>query len=329
MAPGSGAGVRLRGSGQGSGMGLATKGIAPLLRAVHNNLDQPLRLASLARQSGYSPFHFHRRFVAVVGETPMRHVSRLRLERAAYLLAISDEPVLAVALQVGFEAHETFTRAFRRHFGVPPTAYRRAAKAAQQARLKRNASFIGEACRLSSVRFLTLPPGLLLGTRRTGAYETLPMPPLGEHDAVWVWAPVVAWARQTGVTCDVTPWAICLDDPTLTPGPQQRLDACLPLLDRPSNKGPFALQRFTGGLYAGVEHVGPHATIDQAYRHVADGVRRSTTVAFAVGPPVQIVRHLDRDPHQHRTEVYFPVVRQRRRARNVKQSDARARTLGP
>jgi AraC family transcriptional regulator len=303
-------------------MGFATKRIAALLRLMHDNLDQPQRLARLARQSGCSPFHFHRRFVSVVGETPMRHVSRLRLERAAYLLAITDEPVLAVALQVGYEAHETFTRAFRRHFGVPPTDYRRAAKAAQKARLKRNASFTGEGCQLSSVRVLTLPPRLLLGTRRTGAYETLLMPPLGEHDAVW--APVLAWAREAGVACDETPWAICHDDPTLTPGPQQRLDACLPLLDRPSTAGPFTLEPFSGGLYAGVEHVGPHATIGQAYRHVADGIRRSSTVAFATGPPVQIFRHLHRDPCLHRTEVYFPVARQRRRARIVKQGEPRA-----
>jgi AraC family transcriptional regulator len=287
---------------------------------VHDDLAQPLQLASLARQSGYSPFHFHRRFVSVVGETPMRHVSRLRLERAAYLLAITDDPVLSVALQVGFEAHETFTRAFRRHFGMPPTAYRRAARAAQQARLERNVSFTGEACRLSAVRVLSLPPVLLLGTRRTGAYETLPMPPLGEHDAVW--APVLAWARQAGVACEVTPWVICHDNPTLTPGPQQRLDACLPLLGRVATPGPFSLQRFMGGLYAGVEHVGPHGTIDQAYRHVADGIRRSSEVTFTTGPPVQIFRYLDNNPCLHRTEVYFPVARQRRSARIVKHTES-------
>lgn len=295
--------------GRRSRLAFAKKNIAPLLRVVHDNLDQPQRLARLARQSGYSPFHFHRRFVSAVGETPRRHVSRLRLERAAYLLAITDEPVVAIALHVGYEAHETFTRAFRRHFGVPPTEYRRAAKRAQQTRLKRNASFTGEGCRLSSVRVLTLPPKLLLGTRRMGPYETLPMPPLGEHDAVW--APVLAWARETGVPCEETPWAICHDDPTLTPGPQQRLDACLPVLVRPPIAGPFTLETFGGGLYAGVEHVGPHTTIGQAYRHVADGIRRSSAVAFATGPPVQIFRHLSRDPCLHRTEVYFPVARQR------------------
>lgn len=292
-------------------MGGATRKIAPLLRVVHDNLGKPQRLASLARQWGGSPFHFHRRFVSAVGETPIRHVSRLRLERAAYLLAITDEQVLAIALQVGYEAHETFTRAFRRHFGVPPIEYRRAAKAAQQARLKRNAAFTGEGCRLSSVRVVTLLPALLLTTRRTGAYATLPMPPLGERDAIW--APMLAWARESGVSCDATPWAICHDDPTLTPGPQQRLDACLPLLDRPSAAGPFTIESFGGGLYAGAEHVGPHETIGQAYRHVADGIRRSARVAFATGPPIQIFRHLHRDPSLHRTEVYFPVMRQRRR----------------
>jgi len=299
------------------------KTLAPLLREVEGALDQPLRLTSLARRSGYSPFHFHRRFASVVGETPKRHVARLRLERAAYLLAVTDEPVLPIAIQVGFGAHETFTRAFHRHFGMPPTAYRRAAKAAQQARLKRNAGFAGQGCRLSSVRIVVLPPVLLLGTRRMGAYATLPLPPLGEHDEVW--APIVEWARQAGVACDPTPWAISLDNPTITPGPQQRLDAYLPLVDRPSMTGPFTCQEFAGGLHAGVEHVGPHATIDQAYRHVADGIRRSSTASFASGPPVQIFRHIDRDPAQHRTEVFFPI--ERKSARNVKHADARARTL--
>jgi hypothetical protein len=82
-----------------------------------------------------------------------------------------------------------------------------------------------------------------------------------------------------------------------------------------------------GGLYAGAEHVGPHATIDQAYRHVADEIRRSAEVTFKVGPPVQIFRYLGSDPRLHRTEVYFPVARQRRGARIVKHGDTRARIV--
>jgi transcriptional regulator GlxA family with amidase domain len=64
-------------------MELAPKGIAPVLPLLNENLAQPLRLANLARQSGNSPFHVHRRFVSAVGKMPMRHVSRLRLEPAS------------------------------------------------------------------------------------------------------------------------------------------------------------------------------------------------------------------------------------------------------
>ena len=57
--------------------------IAPLLTEVKDNLDGDLTLAALARAAGASPFQFPRQFSSAVGETPRRHVERLRLERAA------------------------------------------------------------------------------------------------------------------------------------------------------------------------------------------------------------------------------------------------------
>src|SRR5215216_6047705 len=85
--------------------------VIPLLIGVQSNLDQDISLESLARQYGYSPFHFHRFFSKAVGETPKQHVGRLRLERAAYKLAITAETILEIALSVGFKNHETFSRA--------------------------------------------------------------------------------------------------------------------------------------------------------------------------------------------------------------------------
>ena len=63
----------------------------------------------------------------MVGETPKQYIQRLRLERAAARLISSNEAVLDVALASGFDSHEVFTRAFRRHFGRTPSAYRAAA----------------------------------------------------------------------------------------------------------------------------------------------------------------------------------------------------------
>src|SRR6266850_4055598 len=121
--------------------------VTPLLIDVESNLDREISLESLARQYGYSPFHFHRFFSNAVGETPKQHVDRLRLERAAYKLAVTAETVLGIALSVGFKNHETFSRAFKRTFGCSPVAYRQACRAAQQDRLERQCDFRGDGCR--------------------------------------------------------------------------------------------------------------------------------------------------------------------------------------
>src|SRR5215472_14224784 len=128
----------------------------PLLIEVQQNLDRDLDLRSLARKYGYSPFHFHRIFSNVVGETPKKYVERLRLEKAAYKLQITDEPVFEVCLSVGFKNHETFTRAFQRYFGDSPRDCRKNAKVLQTRRLKTNRSFRGDGCCLSEVNFESL-----------------------------------------------------------------------------------------------------------------------------------------------------------------------------
>lgn len=60
-----------------------------------------------------------------MGETPGAHQRRVRLDRGAWLLLNSQATVLEIALETGWESHETFTRAFRAQFGVTPSALRK------------------------------------------------------------------------------------------------------------------------------------------------------------------------------------------------------------
>ena len=95
-----------------------------LLVYIQAHLDEDLSLEVLSAKASLSPAHFQRTFQAFVGETPKNYVTRLRLERAAFRLLIHDVTVLDIALDCGFQNHETFTRAFGRRFGMPPTSYR-------------------------------------------------------------------------------------------------------------------------------------------------------------------------------------------------------------
>jgi AraC family transcriptional regulator len=280
--------------------------VTPLLIDVQCNLDRDISLESLARQSGYSPFHFHRFFSSAVGETPKQHVHRLRLERAAYKLAITSETVLRIALSVGFKNHETFSRAFKRAFGYTPSDYRRACQAAQAERLERNRGFRGEGCILSEVRFVSLPATTLLAIRRHGAYTDCPLP-FQQGDELW--SDLVAWAKRKEIAYHPVPLAISYDDPTVTPSALQRLDACIPIDADVTGEGRIRRLDFAGGQYGAIDHAGPLSTIDQAYRNLADGIRRSNLYVFDEAPPVQIYRkiHVGGDPMASLTEVCFPV----------------------
>lgn len=272
---------------------------------IQETLDRRIGLGALSNRSGYSPFHFHRVFSKAVGERPKEYVLRLRLERAAYLLSVTDERVLTIALEVGFSSHETFSRGFKRRFGLSPILYRSRSKKAQEERLARNAAFTGDGCVLSRVWFGVLPRARLLAIRHVGAYADVTTP-FGERDRLW--GTLADWANAGGAAFEPTPWVIPYDDPTVTPGPKQRLDACLRATGPVTALPPVKVLEFAGGRYGGVEHIGPHETLDQAYRHAADGIRRSSRHTFGVGPPVEIMRHIDRDSARHRTEVYFPVI---------------------
>jgi transcriptional regulator GlxA family with amidase domain len=79
----------------------------------------------MARAACFSRRQFHRLMVQVLGETPGARQRRLRLDRAAWLLLTSRATVLDIALETGWESHETFTRAFRTRFGVTPSSFRK------------------------------------------------------------------------------------------------------------------------------------------------------------------------------------------------------------
>jgi transcriptional regulator GlxA family with amidase domain len=79
----------------------------------------------MARAACFSRRQFHRLMVQVLGETPGTRQRRLRLDRAAWLLLTSSATVLDIALETGWESHETFTRAFRSRFGVTPSSFRK------------------------------------------------------------------------------------------------------------------------------------------------------------------------------------------------------------
>ncbi|MBU6956976.1 AraC family transcriptional regulator [Pseudomonas sp. CVAP len=97
-----------------------------VLAYIDANLEGVLSVKALSRVANFSEFHFHRQFTAFVGVPVSRYVQLMRLRRAAHCLAsLADHSVLDAALGAGFESPEAFCRAFRRAFGMTPSAFRK------------------------------------------------------------------------------------------------------------------------------------------------------------------------------------------------------------
>ena len=91
---------------------------------VVGHLGEPLRLADVARAARLSPFHFHRVFQALIGETLAEFVKRLRLERALVTMAHAPRSSLTtIALTCGFSSSSDFSRCFKQRYGAAPSAF--------------------------------------------------------------------------------------------------------------------------------------------------------------------------------------------------------------
>lgn len=92
---------------------------------VTSHIDDDITLADLAGITGYSPFHFARKFTLAMGVSPRRYIARLRLERAMAELATGKLPLVEIALNARFSSQASFTRAFHRATGLTPKEYQR------------------------------------------------------------------------------------------------------------------------------------------------------------------------------------------------------------
>jgi AraC family transcriptional regulator len=99
---------------------------------IEAHAHERIALDNMARSAGLSAYHFLRLFSSVLGVTPHQYVLRVRLRRAAALLAEDAHSVTDVAFEAGFADLSNFVRTFHRAAGVSPSAFRRLATASRK-----------------------------------------------------------------------------------------------------------------------------------------------------------------------------------------------------
>ena len=92
---------------------------------IENNLSKKLVLSTISKEAYFSPFHFHRIFSVVVGETVNNFIVRKRIEKSAgFFLYQKEIPITEVSEIVGFTSLSSFSRAFKKFYGISPVEFK-------------------------------------------------------------------------------------------------------------------------------------------------------------------------------------------------------------
>jgi len=274
-------------------------------------------LEDLAAIGGWSPFHVHRTFRALFRETPKQYALRLRLQQAAVKLASSGASVLDVALNAGFESHEVFTRAFRRHFGVTPARYRAAALAGASMETRaRHVAIVQTAgpC-FSFYHVPTSPPRRSL--MPTLSIERREMPSqhivfvrkrAGRHELSSAIAEALGkafpYTQRVGLAIAGRPFTRYLST-----GPGLfRLEIGIPVATAPHGEGDVEPGTLPAGAAAVATHGGPYDQLTETYAALERWIESNGYRVSGAPWESYITDPADHpDPAEWRTEVYWPI----------------------
>lgn len=266
---------------------------------AHVHLDEPLSLETLAAVTGLSPHHFHRRFRLAFGETPTAYVRRLRLERAAWRLLLHSDSILTIALDCGFNDHETFSRAFRRRYGLSPRAYRAKGRLPRAPERVRDGKKSGGLYVLSPTRIRTLAPRTIAFIRHIGAYESVDP---------GLWAELQRWAQRRGLG-EGALIGIGHDAPGITAADRLRFDAAISVPTGTEADQRVRVAALPALRCAVTTHVGAYATLPRAYPTI---FRQSLAAApgLAALPVIEVYDDeiVSADRSISRTEIHLPIA---------------------
>jgi AraC-like DNA-binding protein len=101
--------------------------IGAALNAMHEKVESPWTVGTLAAAAGMSRSAFAFRFKELLGETPLEYLTNWRMYKATRLLQDDHRKLFDVAKAVGYDSDAAFSKTFKRTLGVAPREYRRSA----------------------------------------------------------------------------------------------------------------------------------------------------------------------------------------------------------
>jgi len=275
---------------------------------IESRLDDPPGFRELAERAYLSPYHFHRIFRAMVGESPKELVRRLRLERAAHRLRGTGRPIVDIATEAGYESQQAFAKAFQAEYGATPSSYRADDGPGHRLDSPSRVHYVDG----GFTSFYLVNRGgneMRVETIDVPAYRLAAVPHVGAYWAIGkAFTELHERAGPLGLLPGARTVAVFYDDPDTVPEADLRSTAAV-IVAPDAAIGDLQESSLPGGRYLRAEFIGEYGGLPEAWRamyakHIADG---GYELRDGVCFEIYVTAHGEVPPERMRTDLYVPI----------------------
>jgi AraC family transcriptional regulator len=280
------------------------KRIKCVLVYIEEHLDEKLSLECLAKIAHFSPFHFHRIFKSIIGESLYAYQKRLRIERAAYRLMHTKAKIIEIALDAGYESASAFTKAFRQFLGISPQEYRKEKASVVEEMLQQlNIKTKTKECSMKEPTIKTVEDIPVYFIRKVGPYAK------GPNEA---WEQMLFCIEKCKINREsLSYYGIAHDNPDITEEKHLRYDACICKSEEILGLEELSKQTIQGGRFAVFTHRGSYGQLEDAYDYIYGKWIHSTKEKLAdYYGFLKLLSMKDKSAHEDNfiTEIYIPLA---------------------
>ncbi|WP_029904259.1 GyrI-like domain-containing protein [Prevotella sp. 10(H)] len=269
----------------------------------HHLFDAP-DIKHLAGIANISEYHFHRIFKTVIGENIGEYINRLRLEYIAEYLQTTRFSLDEIAAKTGYGTKYALSKAFKKHFGVSPSAYR--------SQDKDPFNFFGR----NERKIMELAPEMREVPPKKVVYIRI-IDWYGSPDSYRAaWKKLGQFAKKNSLVDKTTEFiGLSFDNPTITAPENCRFYACITTSKEVKPTGPFGILNIGGGLYAVFTLKGPYdGLLDMFYNIFFRWLPESGYKLRNGGSFEKYLNNPDHvSPDELLTEIYVPVAKRNRK----------------
>ena len=274
--------------------------IERVVEYLNDQVDNNPSLETLAGVAAISPFHFHRVYRAITGETPSGTLRRLRLAKAAVMLKETKKPVTEIAFDVGFESSQSLAKAFKASSGFSPTDARANTKALSGIIESLSTPVSGKLTGEMEVKVVSVKPFKVIAYRHVGPHKGL----------FRAYGDLYAWAEKAGLVESLEGiYGLPIDDPRGMPEQECRFDCCFDFgADIKPGEG-LREEFLGGGRYAVARHFGPYEGLEDKYDYLYGPWLNASGYSLREKP---FFNHYLQDPDtlppdEWETDIYLPI----------------------